>query len=136
MNKKIVNFLINVAVMYIVLDFITGFKAPYHAVSNFYAGVLFALALIISKTARTLIGLPKLLFVNLFIGTILTFGLLWLVNTFSANVFSFGETYIGGTNFIFFTVPKILLLQDVNLVILFAAIIANFCSIIIFRLKH
>ena len=135
MGKKIVSFLINVAVMYIVLDFLPDFKAPYQGVSKLYAGILFALMLIISQTVRSMIGLPKLLFVNLFIGSLLTFGIFWLVNNFSSNVFGFSSSYIGGGNFIFFAVPRVLILHDVNLVILFTAIIANICSIIIFRIK-
>ena len=136
MGKKIVNFLINIAVMFVILDFLPDFKAPYQAVSKFYAGILFALMLVLSKTVRSLIGLPRLLFVNLFIGSLLTFGIFWLVNNFSSNVFSFASTYIGGGNFIFFAVPRVLILQDVNLVILFTAIVANICSIIIFKLKR
>lgn len=135
MGKKLVNFLINVAVMYIIIDFLPDFKAPYQGVSKLYAGILFALMLIISQTVRSLVGLPKLLFVNLFLGSLLTFGIFWLVNNFSTNVFSFASTYIGGGNFIFFAVPRAFAIQDVNLVILFTAIIANICSIIIFRLK-
>lgn len=135
-KRSTANFLINVGVMFIVLAFFPGFKAPYQAVSNLYAGVLFALVLIISKTVRSIFRLPKVAIVNFLVGTILTFGVFWLVNTFSTNVFSFVENTIGGHDFIFFSLPKVLVLQDVNLVILFAAIIANFCSIIITKLKH
>jgi hypothetical protein len=136
LKKSIANFLINVGIMFIVLSFFPGFKAPYQAVSNLYAGVLFALVLIISRTVRSIFRLPKVAIVNFIVGTVLTFGVMWLVNNFSTNVFSFGENVVGGQNFIFFTIPKVLVLQDVNLVIIFAAIIANFCSIIITKLKH
>jgi len=136
MNKKIVNFLINVAIMYIVLDFFPGFKAPYQAVSNFYAGIIFALMLTLSKSVLSIFGFPKLSPIKLIVGTALTFAGLWLVHNFSSNVFSFTENYLGGINFIFFSLPKMVIIKDANLVILLAAFIANICSIIIFKLKH
>lgn len=136
MKKKILNFLANIAIMYIVLDAISGFKAPYKGVSNLYAGILFALVLIIAGSIRSIVGLKKSWVAKFIFGTVLTFGAFWLVNTFSPNVFSFTESAIGGGNLIFFTIPKILVLQDTNLVILFAALIGNICSIIITKLKH
>jgi hypothetical protein len=136
MSKKILSFLINVGIMFIVLDFFPGFKAPYQAVSKLYAGIIFALMILITKSIRTMFGFPKLAPIYFTIGTVLTFVVFWIVSTFIPNVFSFAENYVGGGNFIFFSIPKILVLQDSALVILFAAIIANFCSIIMSRLKH
>ena len=136
MNKKFINFLINVAIMYIVLDFFPGFKAPYQAVSNFYAGVIFALMLSLAKSVLSIFGFPKLSPIKLVVGTILTFAGLWMVHNFSANVFSFSENYLGGIDFIFFSLPKMFVIKDANLVILFAAFVANICSIIVFKLKH
>lgn len=136
MKKKILNLLANISIMYIVLDAISGFKAPYKGVSNLYGGILFALVVIIAGSIRSIVGLKKSWVAKFIFGTVLTFGAFWLVNNFSPNVFSFSESSIGGGNLIFFTIPKILVLQDTNLVILFAALIGNICSIIITKLKH
>ena len=135
MKKNIFNFFLNVAVFWMVVDSIPGFKAPYGAISKLYAGLAFAVIMIVSDYLRSMLRLPKVFTAKILIGGILTFLGLWFVNNFAPNFFSFGQSYIGGGNYIFFTLPKILVLQDTNLVLLFAALVGNICSIIIFKLK-
>ena len=136
MKKKVLNFTINFAIFWIVADCFSGFKAPQGVISNLYAGVSFALVLIIAEWLRTFLGLPKLLVVKLLVSTVVTFAMLYAFTYLAPNFFSFGESQLGGTDFLFFSIPKIAVLQDVNLVLIFAALIANTCSIIIMKLKH
>jgi len=136
MKKKIINFFINFAIFWMVVDSFPAFKAPYGAVSRLYAGLGFGTMMILTESVRSIFGLPKMIVIRLVIGTLLTFGGLWFVNNFATNFFSFGPSYLGGANLIFFTVPRVLVLQDVNLVLLFVALIGNICSIIVFKIKH
>jgi hypothetical protein len=136
MKKKLFVFLINFGIFWIVLDLWPGLNCPYGPISRFYGALGFAFVMMFSESIRPFLGLPKVFITKLLVGTLLTFGGLWFMNNFGTNFFSFGESYIGGGNFIFFSVPKILVLQDTNLVLLFAAFIGNICSIIVFKLKR
>jgi len=136
MKKKIFDFILNILIFWVVLDLIPGLKTPYGGISKFYGGIVFAIALELADTLRSVFGLPKLITVRVILGTILTFGVLWVINSFAANVFSFGPSFVGGANMIFFNIPKLFVVQDINMVLLLTALIGNFCSIIIFKIKH
>src|SRR3972149_4026397 len=65
------------------------------------------------------------------VGTLLTLLLLSLLNFVITGIISFGPGYIGGSDFIIFTIPRLVTLPNPVVVIVVSALLMVLCSIIL-----
>jgi len=116
---------------WVFIDLMPGLESPNGAIGNLIAGVLFALVYTSLPGILKFFKFPVNFWGKLLIGTLLTMLLLFVLNAVLPQILTIGEGYVGGGNFIFFTLPKLFSLPSGFAVLVFSSIASIFCSIIL-----
>ncbi|HOY46504.1 MAG TPA: hypothetical protein PKU95_02630 [Candidatus Dojkabacteria bacterium] len=131
MRKKILNFVINFSIFYIFLDLLPGLSFPSEQAGKFYTSLGFVFVVNLIPFLLGFFKFPKLPALVLAAGVATIFGYFYILNTYFTNFVQFYPTVIGNADLIFFTIPPLLYLNDINSIFLFSSVLLMICSIIL-----
>lgn len=131
MLKRLEILVVNLMIFWIVASTMPGIESPHGAVGFLLAGFFFGLLIISLPEILRFFRFPKNIWGKLLIGSGLTFIMLWLISTFLPSILVISTGYIGGVDFVWFSIPKILNLPSTYAVMGGASILLNLCSIIL-----
>ncbi|KXK25859.1 MAG: hypothetical protein TR69_WS6001001465 [candidate division WS6 bacterium OLB20] len=112
-----------------------GISSPKGPVAAIIAGFGFALIMTLLANILNFFKFPDNFWGNFLIGTLLTLLYFVLLQFLIRGIIEFGAGYIGGSDFIIFTLPKLVTLADPLFVLVFSAVALVLCSIILDKLS-
>src|SRR5262249_6583894 len=98
-------------------------------------GLLYALVYTSLPNILKFFKFPVNFWGKLLIGTLFTLLYLVLLNFLLTGIINFGPGYIGGSDFIIFSIPKLVELPTAIAVIIFSSVALVLCSIMLDRLS-
>lgn len=131
MLKRLEVLVVNLMIFWIIASTMPGIESPHGAVGFLLSGLFFGLLVIALPEILRFFRFPKNIWGKLLIGSGLTFIMLFVIAVFLPSILTVSAGYIGGADFIWFTIPKILNLPSTYAVIGFTSILLNLCSIIL-----
>lgn len=114
---------------------IPGFGTPKGPVAAILAGFGFALIMTLLNNILSFFKFPDNFWGNFLIGTLLALLYFVLLQFFITGIVVFSNGYIGGSDFIIFTLPRLVTLGDPLFVLVFTAVTLVLCSIILDKLS-
>jgi len=130
--KIIVNVLLFIAFVVIM----PGFNTPPGPVAAILAGLGFALIMTFITTILGFFKFPDNFWGKFLIGTLLVLLYFVLLQFFITGIVTFAAGYVGGSDFVLFTLPRIVTLGEPLFVLVFTALTLVVCSIILDKLSE
>lgn len=135
MQKKIYKVIVNALIFIAFSFFMPGLSFSYGPFGHVLMGIGYGIVYSIIPWILHFFRLPKILVLKILAGILLISGYLFLMQSQVLSLLKISKSYIGSTDLIIFTVPKLISLDSPLAVIITSAIILFGCSIIIERLK-
>lgn len=132
--KKTHVFFDNLMLFAILASIIDGVKSPHGAIGYALVGAGFALILLSLPEILRFFKFPKNFWAKFFMGSIVTYAYLIVIHLYAQNLLVFTEGSIGRADLLFVVTPKLVILPNGFIVILFMTLILNICSIILEKL--
>ncbi len=131
MLKRLEIVVVNLMAFWIVASTMPGVESPHGAFGFVFAGILYGLLILSLPEILRFFRFPKNVWGKLLIGSGLTFIFLFIIATLMTQVLTFSTGYVGGIDFIWFSVPRLLDLSSMYATVGFVSILLNLCSIIL-----
>jgi len=127
-------FLLNILVFFAIVAIVPGLNSPNGPIPIILVGSVFSLIMIFLTKIVRFFKFPDSIPAKLIFGTILNSLLFFLIQAQGSDLITLSKTYIGGSNFLFFNIPKIFEIQDLTIVVIYIAFLLTICSIILTKL--
>jgi uncharacterized membrane protein YvlD (DUF360 family) len=135
MQKKIYRIIVNTLIFVAFASFMPGFSVSNGPIGKLLAGFFFGIIIVSVHDVLRFFKLPITNVFRIFGGFILVITYLYvLINQFP-DFLRITKGYIGSIDFIFFSTPRFITLDTQILMIVASAIILEFCSIMVEKLK-
>jgi len=108
-----------------------GLDSPKGPIGLAIAGMFYGVIISFLPNMLKFFKFPVNFWGKFLVGTLLTLLLLSLLNFVITGIISFGPGYIGGSDFIIFTIPRLVTLPNPVVVIVVSALLMVLCSIIL-----
>lgn len=131
MRKNVGELLIHLLIFYVIAVIMPGMESPHGSVGFLTAGFAYGLLIILLPEILRFFKFPKNIWGKLFIGSAITFIMILAISMLFPEILRISNGYIGETDFIWFTTPKIVSLPSNYAVIGFISVLLNLCSIIL-----
>jgi len=131
MKKKTLKLLLNVAIFWIYCDIMPGVNVPYGPVGKLILGIIFGVIMNLTPFLIGFFKVPKMVIFKFLGGVVFTFAYLLTCSKFATSMINFGPSYVGSTDLILIKIPKLLVLNDITMVLAFSAVFLVICSIIV-----
>lgn len=131
MLKRLEVVVLNLMIFWIVASTMPGIESPHGAFGFFLGGIFYGLLILSLPEILRFFRFPKNVWGKLLIGSGFTFVLMFLISAFLPQVISISSGYVGGVDFIWFSVPRLLDLPSMYAVAGFVSVLLNLCSIIL-----
>lgn len=135
MQRKLYKIILNALIFIAFSYFMPGISIGHGAFGRILLGVGYALIYTSIAGIMHYFRLPSTLLVKIITGLVLITGYLFLIATQTTGLLTVTNGYIGSTDFIIFTTPRIITLNSTVAVIISSSIILFVCSIIVEKLK-
>ncbi|HLD03810.1 MAG TPA: hypothetical protein VJC17_03505 [Candidatus Dojkabacteria bacterium] len=116
---------------WIFIDIMPGLEAPQGIFGNFITAVLFGIIYYSLPSILKFFKFPVNFSGKFLVGTLLVMLMLLLLSALLPSVLTITPGYVGGGDFIFFTMPKIFELPTSFAVLVFSSAVSVLCSIIL-----
>jgi len=135
MQKKIYKIILNTLIFIAFSYFMPGITINNGPFAHILIGIGYGLVYISVPSLLHFFKLPNTIVLKILAGLVLISGYLFLLVSQVPGLITVAKGYIGSTNFIIFTSPRLISLDSEVSVIMASAIILFVCSIIIEKLK-
>ncbi|MFQ5493368.1 MAG: hypothetical protein ACE5DX_04380 [Candidatus Dojkabacteria bacterium] len=131
MKKKLYLVIRNMLIFWVFVTAMPGLSSPKGPIGLLIGGLGFGFIMAYLSKVLKFFKFPVNFWGKLIVGSLMT--ILWMVlmNFVVKGVIDFGPGYIGGSDFILFTIPKLIRLPNALVIILVSSVLLVVCSIIV-----
>jgi hypothetical protein len=129
--KNLYKILVNMMVFWVFVNAMPGLDSPKGPVGLAIGGIFYGMIFAFLPNILKFFKFPVNFWGKFLIGMLLTLLLLSLLNFVITGIITFGPGYIGGSDFILFTIPRLISLPNPIVVIIVSALLLVLCSIIL-----
>jgi hypothetical protein len=129
--KNLFWILVNMLVFWAFVNAMPGLDSPKGPIGLAISGFFYGLVIAFLPNILKFFKFPVNFWGKFLIGTLLTLLLLSMLNFLITGIISFGPGYIGGSDFIIFTIPRLVNLPNAVIVIIVSAVLLVLCSIML-----
>lgn len=134
--KTVFPIVLNILMFFAFVAIMPNVQAQHGPVGILLAGFGFALIMVFLTNILKFFKFPDNFWGKLLIGTLLSLVYFAILQFVIGGLIKFGSSYIGGSDFIIFTLPKLVTLADPVIVLIFSAVALVVCSIMLEKLSE